>query len=58
MEERWRKVNAPHLVALVMLGAEFPNGQAELLQLEPAADDLFMPITRILADDELLIHNI
>jgi putative transposase len=58
MEQRWRKVNAPHLVALVMLGAEFPNGQAELLQLEPEADDLFMPITRILAADELLIHNI
>jgi transposase-like protein len=58
METRWRKVNAPHLVALVMLGAEFQNGQAVLLKPEPQAEDLFTPTTRILADDELLVHNI
>jgi putative transposase len=58
METRWRKVNAPHLVALVMLGAEFQNGQAVLLKPEPEAEDLFTPTTRILAADELLVHNI
>jgi transposase-like protein len=58
METRWRKVNAPHLVALVMLRAEFQNGQAVLLKPEPQAEDLFTPTTRILADDELLVHNI
>jgi putative transposase len=58
METHWRKVNAPHLVALVMLGAEFQNGQAVLLKPEPEAEDLFTPTTRILAADELLVHNI
>ena len=58
MEKRWRKVNAPYLVALVAAGVEFPNGQAEMFQPEPAAADLFMPAPWILAADELLIHNI
>jgi transposase-like protein len=49
MEERWRRVNAPHLVALVAAGVPFPNGQAEMLQADPAKD-LFvstpmMPVT-------------
>ncbi len=26
-EGRWRKLNAPHLVALVSAGAEFVNGE-------------------------------
>jgi hypothetical protein len=58
MEKRWRKVNAPHLVVLVTLGVEFPNGQAEMLRSEPEPDDLFMPTPRILTADELLVHNI
>jgi putative transposase len=49
MEERWRKVNAPHLVALVAAGVAFPNGQAEMLQTHPAEDLLvsapMMPVT-------------
>ncbi|MFN2242044.1 MAG: IS256 family transposase, partial [Anaerolineae bacterium] len=31
-QHRWRRVNAPHLVALVKAGVEFPNGEAEMLQ--------------------------
>jgi putative transposase len=58
MEKRWRKVNAPHLVALVAAGVEFPDGQAQMLQPEPAHEDLFMPTPWILAADELLVHNI
>ena len=29
-EKRWRKINAPHLVALVQAGAKFPDGQPQL----------------------------
>jgi putative transposase len=42
MEERWRKVNAPHLAALVAAGVEFPNGQAKIPQAEPTAEGRFM----------------
>ena len=56
--KRWRRVNAPHLVALVPAGVEFPNGQAKMLQSEPASDALFMPTLLILAADELLVHSI
>jgi transposase-like protein len=31
-QKRWRRVNAPHLVALVKPGIEFPNGEAKMLQ--------------------------
>jgi transposase-like protein len=40
-EQRWRRLNAPHLVALVEAGVKFPNGQAEMLPLEPSDDSLF-----------------
>jgi len=29
-EKRWRKINAPHLVALVQAGVKFPGGQQKL----------------------------
>ena len=57
-EQRWRKVNAPHLVALVKAGVEFPNGQAEMLQAELEPDEFSMPIPWILAADGVPIHNI
>ena len=57
-EQRWRKVNAPHLVSLVKADVEFPNGQAEMFQTEPELDELFMPIPWILAADGVPIHNI
>jgi len=57
-EKRWRRVNAPHLVALVKAGVEFPNGEAEMFQPEPAPEDLFAHTPSILAAEEALIHNI
>jgi len=57
-EKRWRRVNAPHLVALVRAGVEFPNGQAEMLQLEPAPEDLFTHTPSVFAASEVPIHNI
>ena len=38
LEDRWRKSNAPHLVALVAAGVAFPSGQAEMLHTHPAED--------------------
>jgi putative transposase len=57
-QDRWRRVNAPHLVALVKAGVEFPNGEAEMLQCDPEPKELFMPIPWILAADGVPIHNI
>ena len=57
-EKRWRKVNAPHLVALVAAGVEFPNGQAEMFRTEPATEDLLMLTPAMPAADHALIHNI
>ena len=57
-EQRWRKVNAPHLVALVRAGVKFPNGQAEMFPLEPAADSLFACTPSVYAAEEVSIHNI
>jgi hypothetical protein len=34
-QERWRRVNAPHLIALVKPGVRFPDGEAKMLQCEP-----------------------
>jgi putative transposase len=57
-EQHWRNVNAPHLVALVKAGVEFPNGNAEMLQCEAEPEELFTPIPWILAADGVPIHNI
>ncbi len=57
-EQRWRKVNAPHLVALVKAGVEFPDGQAEMLQSESEPEEFSVPILWILAADGVPIHNI
>jgi putative transposase len=57
-EKRWRRINAPHLVALVKAGVEFPDGKAEMLQLEPAEKDVFTNPPSIFAAEEMLIHNI
>ena len=40
-EERWRRVNAPQMVALVRAGVKFPNGEAEMLQLDTSEHSLF-----------------
>jgi putative transposase len=57
-QDRWRRVNAPHLVALVKAGVEFPNGEAEILQCDPEPEELFMPTPWILAADGVPIHKI
>ena len=56
-EQRWRRVNAPHLVALVKAGVKFPNGRAEMFLLEPADDSLFARTPSIYAAEEVLIHK-
>jgi len=58
MEKRWRRINAPHLVALVRAGVDFPGGQAEMFQAEQESEALFMPTPWILAADGVPIHNI
>jgi transposase-like protein len=55
-EKRWRRINGPHLVALVKAGVEFPDGEAEMLKSEPAPEDLFTRTPAIAAD--IPIHNI
>ena len=57
-QKRWRRVNAPHLVALVKAGVEFPDGEAEMFQAEPAPENLFTYSPSICAAEEALIHNI
>ena len=57
-EKRWRRVNAPHLVALVKAGVEFPDGEGRMLQPEPASADLFTQIPSVFAATEVPIHKI
>ena len=59
-ENHWRRVNAPHLVALVKAGVKFPNGQAEMFQfqLKTSEDVLFNPAQLVYAASEAPIHNI
>ncbi|HHE71216.1 MAG TPA: IS256 family transposase [Chloroflexi bacterium] len=53
-EKRWRKVNAPHLVALVRAGVKFPDGQAEMLQVDDHSEDcLFVQTPSIYAAAEV-----
>ena len=57
-EKRWRKVNAPHLVALVKAGVKFPDGQAEMFQLDKPYDDSLFSTSSLFAATEVSIHNI
>jgi hypothetical protein len=57
-EKRWRRINAPYLVALVKEGVEFPDGEAEMLQSEPAPADLFTHTPPVFAVIEVSIHKI
>jgi putative transposase len=56
-EKHWRKVNAPHLVALVKAGVEFPDGEAEMFQPGPAPE-VFTLTPSIFAAEESSVHNI
>jgi hypothetical protein len=52
-EERWRRVNAPHLVPLVRAGVKFPNGQAQMLQVDASEESLFAETPSIYAATEV-----
>jgi hypothetical protein len=34
----WLRVNASHLVVLVRAGVQFPDGQTQMLQVDPSED--------------------
>jgi putative transposase len=53
-EKRWRRVNSPHLVALVQVGIEFPDGKTCLLPDLPSNSVVKLPAD---ATQELAIHN-
>ena len=57
-EQRWRRINAPHLVPLARAGVKFPNGQAEVFQLEVSDDSLFTRTPSVYAATEAAIHSI
>jgi len=54
-ESRWRRVNSPHLVALVAVGTKFPDGKTRILPELPADS-----VVNLQADATLepAIHNI
>ena len=53
-EKRWRRVNAPHLVALVRAGVKFPDGQAQMLQVDdPSENRLFAQTPSVYAATEV-----
>ena len=54
-EKRWRRVNSPHLVALVHTGLEFPDGKTRILPDLPSDSVINLPVD---ATSELAIHNI
>lgn len=57
-QDRWRRVNAPHLAVLAKDGVEFPNGEAEMLQRDSEPEESFMPMPWILAADGVSFHNV
>ena len=57
-EDRWRRVNSPHLVALVHAGVEFPDGKTRILPDMPEeAKQAVLKVQRDAAD-LASIHNI
>lgn len=54
-EKRWRRVNSPHLVALVQAGVKFPDGKTRILPNLPSNSVVKLPAD---ATQELAIHNI
>jgi putative transposase len=57
-QQRWRRVNAPHLVALVKAAVAFPDGEAEMLQCDLESEELLILTPETLAADGVPIHNI
>ena len=54
-EGRWRKVNSPHLVALVAAGVKFPDGETRILPSLPSDSVVNLQVDATL---EPAIHNI
>lgn len=54
-EKRWRKVNAPHLMALVAAGVKFPDGRTRIL---PDLSSDSVVNLRLDATAQSAIHNI
>lgn len=54
-EQRWRKINAPHLVPLVLADVKFPDGQTRILPDLPSHSIVNLPLD---ATHQLAIHNI
>ena len=53
-EQHWRRVNAPHLVALVRAGVKFSDGEAQMLQVDdPSEDRLFAQTPSVYAATEV-----
>ena len=55
-EKRWRRLNSPHLVALVHAGVKFPDGKTKVLAEMLPAKDSNLPMDT--ASPQLAIHNI
>jgi putative transposase len=54
-EKRWRRINSPHLVALVQAGVKFRDGKTRILPDLPSDSVVNLPVDATL---ELAIHNI
>jgi transposase-like protein len=54
-ERRWRRVNSPHLVALIATGVKFPNGKTRILPGLPSDSVVNLQVDAAL---EPAIHNI
>lgn len=54
-EKRWHRVNAPHLVALVQAGIQFPDGETRILPDMPSDSVVNSPADAIL---DSVVHNI
>jgi len=55
-QSHWRRVNAPHLAALVKAGVEFQDGEADMLKLV-SDPDLYKEPQAELALDELFTYT-
>jgi transposase-like protein len=54
-EERWRRLNGPHLVALVHAGVKFPDGRTRILPDLLSDSVVNLPVD---ATSDMAVHNI
>ena len=55
-EKRWRRLNSPHLVALVHAGVKFPDGKTKVLAEMMPENETNLQMDA--ASPQLAIHNI